>query len=757
MRHFDPTSKNDEEADLGLAGENLRMSAIAKVPALNIVIQIVGSRGDIQPFIALGTELKRYGHRIRIATHDVFKHFVHESDLEFFPIGADPSELMAYMVKNPGIIPKFSTIKAGDIGKKRAMIADILEGCWRSCLEPDLDTGVPFIAEAIIANPPSFAHVHCAEALGIPLHMMFTMPWSPTKAFPHPLANIKRSNLDPSTANYLTYGMIEMMTWQGLGDIINDWRENTLSLEPIGAIDAAGVMESLQVPYTYCWSPSLVPKPNDWPSHIDVCGFFFREEPQYSPPKHIDEFLRAGPPPLYIGFGSIVMEDPASVTEIILSTLRKCGVRAIISRGWSNLGEGREDENALFIGDCPHEWLFKRVSGVVHHGGAGTTACGLLNARPTSIIPFFGDQPFWGEMVAAAGAGPRPVHHTSLTEENFTVIIKTLLDPNTKRSAKAIAAKMQCEQGVRRAVESFHSNLPRTNLACSLLPTESGVWMYDAKALKKQKKKAIEGLRLSPKAVTVLSKHKLLDLTNLNLQHSNPFHLETERWDPLTATSSSVLASVVDFSHGFGSLASAPVKAYKHYHPAKASFSPDVPSTAKTASAGSGAGAASKAGINKMMASLIKGSLVDFPVALTEGLNNVPLMYGEKVRKRKPITDWKSGSKEAGKNFVNGFADPIYCLFKQPAVGLTKHGGLGLVTGLGKAGMGLVVKPGSAMFGLFAYPALGIYQSIVGASTSATQAAILKARVAHDAFFNDVHQPNVEEEAEVLRKFNELK
>src|SRR5690242_12257591 len=120
-----------------------------------------------------------------------------------------------------------------------------------------------------------------------------------------------------------------------------------------------------------------------------------------------------------------------------------------------------------------------------------------------------------------------------------------------------------------------------------------------------------------------------------------------------------------------------------------------MPSTARTITTSSGAGTASKAGFNKMLTSLVKGSLVDFPVALTEGLNNVPLLYGEKVRKRKPITDWKSGSKEAGMNFVNGFADPIWCLFKQPAVGLTKHGGLGLVTGLGKAGMGLVVKPGS--------------------------------------------------------------
>lgn len=121
-------------------------------------------------------------------------------------------------------------------------------------------------------------------------------------------------------------------------------------------------------------------------------------------------------------------------------------------------------------------------------------------------------------MVAAAGAGPRPVHHASITEVNFTAIVETLLDPNTKRAAEAIAAKMRREEGVKRAVESFHSNLPQVNLACSLLPTESGVWMYDAKALRKQgKKKAAEGLRLSTKAVTVLSKHKMLDLTKLKL------------------------------------------------------------------------------------------------------------------------------------------------------------------------------------------------------------------------------------------------
>ena len=120
-----------------------------------------------------------------------------------------------YMVKNPGIIPKFQTIMSGEISQKRKMVYAMLEGCWKSCIEPDPETGVPFVAEAIIANPPSFAHVHCAEALGIPLHLMFTMPWSPTRAFPHPLANIERSDADLRTSNYLSYALVEIMTWQG--------------------------------------------------------------------------------------------------------------------------------------------------------------------------------------------------------------------------------------------------------------------------------------------------------------------------------------------------------------------------------------------------------------------------------------------------------------------------------------------------------------------------------------------------------------
>jgi hypothetical protein len=201
---------------------------------MNIVIHVVGSRGDVQPFVSLGKVLhENYGHRVRLATHPTFKTFVEENGLEFFSIGGDPAELMAFMVKNPGLMPGLDSLKSGDVGQRRRGMYEIVKGCWRSCIEAgngmdEVDYSkihgnsprsldMPFIADAIIANPPSFAHIHCAERLGIPLHLMFTMPWSPTQSFPHPLTTIHSSNAEPNMTNLVSYALVEMMTWQGLG------------------------------------------------------------------------------------------------------------------------------------------------------------------------------------------------------------------------------------------------------------------------------------------------------------------------------------------------------------------------------------------------------------------------------------------------------------------------------------------------------------------------------------------------------------
>lgn len=332
------------------------------IPRLNIAILIGGSRGDVQPFIALGKALQAppYSHRVRIGTHAVFRDFVEEHGLEFFSIGGDPEKLMSYMVRNPGVMPTYDSMKAGDVSARRKEIGEMLEGAWRACtqagngidpIEPFADDGdvekglddllrlpAPFVADAIIANPPSYAHIHIAEKLGIPLHLMFTMPWSPTSAFPHPLANIDASKVNASTANYLSYGRLEYLTWEGLADIINHFREKTLFLDPVHPAWGHQLFSDLKVPFTYCWSPALIPKPADWGDHINVSGFFFLSmASSYSPPPDLQAFLDAGDPPVYIGFGSIVVDDPARLTSIVLDAVRKLNGKFIPGLKQSNI------------------------------------------------------------------------------------------------------------------------------------------------------------------------------------------------------------------------------------------------------------------------------------------------------------------------------------------------------------------------------------------------------------------------------------
>ncbi|RAL14296.1 sterol glucosyltransferase [Aspergillus homomorphus CBS 101889] len=652
---------------------------------LNIVIQIVGSRGDVQPFVALGSRLQKDGHRVRIATHGTFKDFVQQAKLEFFSIGGDPEDLMSFMVKNPGIIPKMTTILSDEIGRKRKMIATMLNGCWHSCIDPDLESGHPFVADAIIANPPSFAHIHCAQALSVPLHIMFTMPWSPTRAFPHPLANIHSSGTDPALSNYLSYSMVELLTWTGLANIINAWRVKTLNIEELSPRTATGLMETLKVPHTYCWSPALIPRPYDWASHIDICGFFFREEPHYVPSAEIHNFLSGKPAPVYIGFGSIVMEDPVSMTKLIRDALNQLGIRAIVSRGWSNLGQGCADPNILFIDDCPHEWLFKHVAAVVHHGGAGTTASGLLHGRPTAIVPFFGDQPFWAQMVAAAGAGPSPINHKALTSRELTEAIKFCLMPSARNAAAKIANQMRTENGVSAAAQSFYRHIPWQRLQCDFLPGEKASWSISA---------GKGSAKISHKAMVILVQHKLLDTKKLKPYHTNEIRITKNYTDPLSATSAVLLGTMTDFTKGFGILATDPIH-----------------------------------GVFQMSSSMVKGTLVQTPTALADGLRNVPRLYGDQPASAALIDGWKDGITEAGKFFYTGFAEGLTGIVTKPYREAKSDGAAGFAKGLAKGSVELFSKPGAAMFGLLAYPAMGIYKSLKKLRLNPTEARIVEAQM----------------------------
>ncbi|CAL3973656.1 unnamed protein product [Diplocarpon coronariae] len=538
-------------------------------PKLNVVMHVVGSRGDVQPFVALGKALKAtYGHRVRLATHPTFKLFVEENGLEFFSIGGDPSELMAFMVKNPGLMPGFESLKSGDVGKRRKGMEEIVLGCWRSCIEAGnglgaplktssstgnfgFDAGInmesnpidrPFIADAIIANPPSFAHIHIAEKMGIPLHMMFTMPWSPTQQFPHPLANIQSSNADVNMTNFISYALVEMMTWQGLGDIINRFRERALGLDPISLIWAPGMLSRLRVPYTYCWSPALIPKPKDWGQHISISGFYFLSlASSYTPEPELAAFLAAGPSPVYIGFGSIVVDEPDAMTKIIFDAVKTAGVRALVSKGWGGLGADALGipEGVFMLGNVPHDWLFHHVSCVVHHGGAGTTAAGIATGKPTVVVPFFGDQPFWGAMVSRAGAGPVPIPNKQLTSDNLAAAITESLRPEKLERAKELGAKIHEEMGCETGAKSFHDMLDVDHLRCSLAPSRVAVWR-----LKRTQ------TRLSALAANVLANKGLVDFRDLKLYRPREYETEEGPWDPISGGASALLGTIASLGMG---------------------------------------------------------------------------------------------------------------------------------------------------------------------------------------------------------------
>ncbi|GMJ01293.1 UDP-glucosyl transferase 80A2, sterol glucosyltransferase [Hibiscus trionum] len=426
---------------------------IQDIPPLQIVMLIVGTRGDVQPFIAIGKRLQDYGHRVRLATHSNFKEFVLTAGLEFYPLGGDPKVLAGYMVKNKGFLPSGPS----EIPVQRNQIKEIIYSLLPACKDPDPDSGISFKADAIIANPPAYGHTHVAEALKVPIHIFFTMPWTPTSEFPHPLSRVKQP------AGYrLSYQIVDSMIWLGIRDMINDLRKKKLKLRPVTYLSGSQGSDS-DVPHGYIWSPHLVPKPKDWGPKIDVVGFCFLDlAKNYEPPASLVQWLAAGSKPIYIGFGSLPVQEPEKMTQIIVEALEQTGQRGIINKGWGGLGELTEPKDFVYLLDnVPHDWLFLQCKAVVHHGGAGTTAAGLKAACPTTIVPFFGDQPFWGERVHARGVGPSPIPIDEFSLPKLIDAINFMLDPKVKERALELAKAMENEDGVSGAVKAFFKHLPR--------------------------------------------------------------------------------------------------------------------------------------------------------------------------------------------------------------------------------------------------------------------------------------------------------
>ncbi|KAF2070926.1 hypothetical protein CYY_007750 [Polysphondylium violaceum] len=429
------------------------------IKPMKIVIMTIGSRGDIQPFIALALGLREMGHDVTLASHLVYKDFIEKDfKLKYAVLGGDPKELMDLCVRNGIFTPKF--IKEA-LSRFRSFIDDLLKTCWEAAQG----------AEALIATPGCFAGPHIAEALQVPFFSAFTMPFTRTRMYPNPFAPFATHQMG-GVFNLATHVMMEKILWQPVSGQINAWRTETLKIPAWNS--SASINETYRIPYMYCFSKFLVPKPPDWGGEICISGYWNLKDEGNVPPTELVDFINApGEPPIYIGFGSIVIEDPVALSSLIVEAVKLSGKRAVISQGWGGLKMDTNEQIYMLNQPVAHTWLFERMSMVIHHGGAGTTAAGIYASKPTIVIPFFGDQFFWGERIKDTGIGSSIPFSTLTAKGLSSLIVSMLSDSSIKVKVTQIADNLKKEDGIKEAINFFYRYLPVSFIPPRLQPFTS--------------------------------------------------------------------------------------------------------------------------------------------------------------------------------------------------------------------------------------------------------------------------------------------
>ncbi|KAF8758997.1 the biosynthesis of sterol glucoside [Rhizoctonia solani] len=398
----------------------------------------IGSRGDVQPYIALCVRAASDG--IKFGSLPTRISIVDRRTWNRVRFGwRDPAELMRICVENGMFTVSFlregvqkvrhnggnDNINPTQLVSVRGWIDDLLETSWLACQGTDV----------LIESPSAMAGIHIAEALKIPYFRAFTMPWTRTRAYPHAFAVPER-----------------------ISGQVNRWRRHTLRL-PSTNLDK---LEQHKVPFLYNFSPTVVPPPLDWYEWIRVTG-----KSIYAPLfSFMDNARRGGKKIVYIGFGSIVVSDPDAMTQCVVEAIKLSGVHAILSKGWSDRLSTKKSNTETPptyppqiypISSVPHDWLFERIDAACHHGGAGTTGASLRAGIPTIIKPFFGDQFFWSDRVEALGIGSSV---RKLTVENLTAALRAATtDVKQIERAKLVGQSIRAENGVRTAIEAIYRDL----------------------------------------------------------------------------------------------------------------------------------------------------------------------------------------------------------------------------------------------------------------------------------------------------------
>lgn len=418
---------------------------------LRITCLTIGSRGDVQPYIALCKGLLAEGHKPKIATHAEFDGWVRKHGIEFAPVEGNPAELMQLCVEHGMFTPKFISETNSHF---RGWLDGLLQSAWVACQGSDL----------LIESPSAMAGVHIAEALGIPYFRAFTMPWTKTRAYPHAFG--AQNHKWGGTYNISTYNLFEQLFWQMTASQMNRWRRQTLGLRPTGLRK----LQQNKIPFLYNFSPNVVVPPLDFSDWIRVTGYWFLDEAdKWSPPADLLAFIKKAREDkmklVYIGFGSVVVSDSKVMTQSIVDAVLKADVRCILSKGWSDRLDATEPGKAeialpssIFqISSAPHDWLFRQIDAAVHHGGAGTTGASLRAGIPTIIKPFFGDQFFFATRVEDIGVGLR-IKHVTQNALGKALWIATH-DDRMRNKARALGERIRAENGVQTAIKALYRDM----------------------------------------------------------------------------------------------------------------------------------------------------------------------------------------------------------------------------------------------------------------------------------------------------------
>jgi sterol 3beta-glucosyltransferase len=435
------------------------------VATRRVVILAAGSRGDVQPCVALGRGLAARGSSVRVVGIGDYERLITDAGLEYGRLRGSLSDLMAGDEVRSWLAGGRHPVRFARNMKRllASLAAPLLRDVAAACQDADL----------ILYPTIGFLGEHMGERLGVPRALIHFQPSQPTRAFPHPF--VPQARFLGPRGNEWSFRAIDQLTWQLLRPILNPWRRS-LGLPGLPLPGPMRRVRHAAQPVLCCFSPNVVPRPADWPPHVHLTGYWFLDpRPGWTPSPRLADFVSAGPPPVYVGFGSMVSNDPAATRRIVRTALRRAGVRGVLLAGPDEAPDTDtdtgpdagpveapgDDDDVFVVDDVPHSWLFPRMAAVVHHGGAGTTAAGLRAGTPTVVCPFFGDQAYWGERVAALGAGPRPLPIRRLTADGLAAAIRRAVgDTGIRRRAAELGRRISAEDGVANACAALDGLTP---------------------------------------------------------------------------------------------------------------------------------------------------------------------------------------------------------------------------------------------------------------------------------------------------------